>query len=988
MHAMLLAPRQAPHGRVVDVINSHFPGSIIKDVSSLKDAQKLIQTSVFDLVVLMLPKVHNTHGKLFDAIRKRPTGVPVLILLGDGVEEELHEKYDTLPAIWECCSYENLSPTVLARRIMRAIENHQKQWELEHLQKAFQSSLIQFRHLFDQVPDLIFTCDRAGCLLDVNATTARMFGASKETMILQPICDVFGLEREDFEKLIEGAVSTKEPLSEIEIEYHPPHGPVIIGRTHLVPVQNIPGRPQHFQGIIKDVSPRKTMERQLQLSEDRYKTLYEMAQVCSSSLRLDEISNRSLSLIRECIGCKSIALLLNTRFEELNLVSAYSFPDELFQKYETVRPPILGQDLIGRWAMTSGMHKLSGAQLKQAHHVIYEWVQQSGKDTLVGCTLALGNTTVPNGIVLFPMDQDEADELSEGLINGLSKTLEMGLTNCFHYANSQDAEKRYRELWEHAPAMFISTLKGGEIFEVNKIAAQSLSYHLPDLIGHPFTKFVAQVDRRKFEAHHKQLISEGQPQDYEIHLVKQNGIHITVSIKSEPIFNSEGAIIGAKSVLNDITRNKELEARLRDYADNLQKMVQERTDELTSAMNFLNGILEGSTEYAIIALDGKGKFLHFNHGAQLLFGYDTEEMVNKQDLSYLIRFEGNPADSLDAFLNEVDEQGVVIKEIKMHGADGTSMTCLLTMNKLKPLPDQDLNFVAIVRDISAEKELEELLKLYTENLQQVIEQKTRELENQHIQLIQSSKLATLGEMATGIAHEMNQPLSGIRTRAQLICKAIERKMVSPEHLSKTQNEIIGLVDRISTIIKHMRVFARQDQQRFTSFQLVQSLDGAMNLIGEQLRIHGIELVLDIGEQLPPVVGEQSQIEQVIINLLSNARDACDQRGEIERKAGTQYKKQISIQVYEYDDEMIAMDIGDNGTGMDEQVRAKIFEPFFTTKPVGQGTGLGMSISYGIIANHKGTIECISKANEGTTFRILLPQESLNSSEIVEMIAPE
>ena len=562
------------------------------------------------------------------------------------------------------------------------------------------------------------------------------------------------------------------------------------------------------------------------------------------------------------------------------------------------------------------------------------------------------------------------------------------MTNCFHYANSQEAEARYRDLWENAPAFFISILKGGVIFEINRTAAHALGYPLHDLIGQPLRKVIDPDEEQLFESNHRKLMETGNPNNYELTLVKKTGESIAVSFRSEPLLNRDGMIIGEKGVLYDITRDKQLEAQLRDYSENLAKKVQERTIELTQATNFLNAILEGSTEYGIMGLDADGKFLHFNSGAQLIYGYDAAAMLAGQTFEHLVDFDNAPWTSLESLLRRVDRHGVEVKETPMITADGHTLNALVTINRLSS-PAANLTYVVVVRDITEQKELEELLRLYTENLQQVVEQKTRELDRKHIQLIQSSKLATLGEMATGIAHEMNQPLSGIRTRAQLITKALERNIVDPERIMRTEHEIIQLVDRITRIIHHMRIFARQDQQRFAAFQVTQSIDGAMSLMGEQLRIHAIHVTKEIAPDLPLIYGEPLQIEQVILNLLGNARDAMDARGEQLREENdgepVSYHKQLVLRVHPSDRGGLAIEIEDNGTGMSDSVRSKIFEPFYTTKPVGRGTGLGLSICYGILTNHGGSLEVESQSERGTIFRVLLP---IHTGDVEELDVPD
>lgn len=976
LHALILEAPGTARSLVAEAIGSRFPETMVSSTRSLRRAGQLLEGSVFDLVVLGLAPLRRGHLALLKTLKQHATPMPVVLIVSQAEEDRLHELLPDLPSNWELLHAESLSAQILGRRIRRAIENHQRHWELSHLHQAFQSSLIQYRNLFDEVPDLIFLCDRTGTLLDVNATAVRLFGQSKEQMLMRPIFEAFGMNREDFERLLDHALTHQGPIEDCEIEFRPPASAPIFGLAHLIRWQTAPGRPLQFQGVIKDISPRKRLEQQLRHSEDRYKTLYEMARISSSSLRLEEVVGKSLTLIQQSCEASGAMLLINQRYEELNFLGATNFPESLRQQLEQLGPPIIGHNLLGRLAISPGLHVVESSRASELHPVIADWMDQHGSVRLVCATLGRGNPTLPTAVLLLTVPCEKSEQIDEELIGGLSKTLEMGITNCFHYANSLEAETRYRELWEHAPAFFLSILKGGIIFEINRTAAHALGYRLQELIGQPIQKILHQDDHDLFQWHHRRLLESDSVQNYELRLLKADGAVIVTSIIAEPLYDRNGVLIGEKSVLHDITQAKQMEEQLQNYANNLQRMVEERTNELTQTMNFLNGILEGSTEYAIVGLNEQGVFLHFNRGAQLLFGHDAAKMVGQQALEDLIEFEQTTWANFEHLRGTVDSQGVLVQELPMVTAEGRRLTALVTINRVSATSlETNLAYVAIIRDITEQKELEDLLKLYTENLQQVLEQKSRELDRQHIQLIQSSKLATLGEMATGIAHEMNQPLSGIRTRAQLVVKSLERNIVNPERIAQGQVEIISLVDRITRIIHHMRIFARQDQQSFSPFSLQQSVEGALSLLGEQLRIHAVEVISEVPAELPVVLGEPLQIEQVLLNLLSNARDAVDARAEAERRhpgQGTPFRKRITIHIHQTAERELCMEVSDNGNGMNEETRAKIFEPFFTTKPVGRGTGLGLSISYGIVATHNGRFEVESEIGRGTTFRVYLP----------------
>jgi len=258
----------------------------------------------------------------------------------------------------------------------------------------------------------------------------------------------------------------------------------------------------------------------------------------------------------------------------------------------------------------------------------------------------------------------------------------------------------------------------------------------------------------------------------------------------------------------------------------------------------------------------------------------------------------------------------------------------------------------------------EIISKMNEELEKRIEDRSRELNQTQVQLFQTSKLATLGEMSAGLAHEMNQPLGGISLIAKNFRKLIEREKLSKEEVESGLDDIEASVKRMSKVIQHIRTFARQDTLKFVEVDLNETVDSAIDLLGEQLRLHEIEVALELGPDLPRISGEPYQLEQVWINLITNARDALDEKGK---------QKRLSISTkYNPESKTVEVAFSDNGAGMSGEVRQKVFEPFFTTKEVGKATGLGLSISYGIIENHKGKFELESAEGEGARISVTLP----------------
>lgn len=241
-----------------------------------------------------------------------------------------------------------------------------------------------------------------------------------------------------------------------------------------------------------------------------------------------------------------------------------------------------------------------------------------------------------------------------------------------------------------------------------------------------------------------------------------------------------------------------------------------------------------------------------------------------------------------------------------------------------------------------------------------------ELQQAETQLVHSAKLASLGTLSAGVAHELNQPLAIIR--------GISQQMQDEEGVSDFMRDdllvIEGQTTRMMKIVKHLRTFSRAGSYERSAIDLNQTISDCFILIGAQLKAHDVEVELDLSEEKPFVMGDANELEQVFLNLITNARDA------LEGQAGAKLTIRSRI-----DGDQIIVEFADNGTGVPEEIAAHIFDPFFTTKEPGKGTGLGLSISHGIIDKHQGKI---SLRNEGgAVFQIVLPraQEETDEAEV-------
>ncbi len=223
------------------------------------------------------------------------------------------------------------------------------------------------------------------------------------------------------------------------------------------------------------------------------------------------------------------------------------------------------------------------------------------------------------------------------------------------------------------------------------------------------------------------------------------------------------------------------------------------------------------------------------------------------------------------------------------------------------------------------------------------------------QLLQAEKLSSLGLIAAGVAHEVNTPLTGISSFTQMLID--ETGQSHPHHtmLKKIESQCF----RASEIVQNLLNFARVQTTEFSPVSLNELLQESVALLEHQFTKKSIAIRMDLAPDLPPVRGNEGQLMQVFVNILLNARDAVPPGGHIDIRS-------------RFGDGFDVIQFEDNGKGIPPEIRQKIYDPFFTTKEVGQGTGLGLSVSYGIIQEHAGRIFVDSEPGQGTRFTIKLP----------------
>ena len=345
----------------------------------------------------------------------------------------------------------------------------------------------------------------------------------------------------------------------------------------------------------------------------------------------------------------------------------------------------------------------------------------------------------------------------------------------------------------------------------------------------------------------------------------------------------------------------------------------------------IRAILDHAAD-AIMTIARDGVVLSINPATERIFGYSDRELVGR-DIRDLMP-DGTtiwpPAGTSS-----------VSGETKGRRKDGAlfplEMSCARTR-----LGDTEVG-ILILRDVTQQKEMQ-------------------------LQLMHSSKLATVGQMAAGLAHEMNQPLNVIRMAADNSLIRMEKGSVDLDYLREKLELIGNQSEKVGKMILHLRVFARTEAPDLKPFNPIESVRSAVHLMDLRLKLANIDFDLNVPERCAPVLGRSDQLEQVIINLLSNAHDAVlDQTNTFGENTG-----RISVTLSEdVSNDTVVIKVSDNGGGIPSEIRDRVFDPFFTTKEVGQGTGLGLSICSTTIAEMKGRIEIANSAS-GTEMIVILP----------------
>lgn len=343
---------------------------------------------------------------------------------------------------------------------------------------------------------------------------------------------------------------------------------------------------------------------------------------------------------------------------------------------------------------------------------------------------------------------------------------------------------------------------------------------------------------------------------------------------------------------------------------------------------YLKNILH-SSDSAIMIVDKNEKFIAWNQGAEKIFGYTESEVIG-QPSSLLLPNEKKYFDELKRIQEEVIRNGQIrIFETERETKYGELLSVRLSVSKLPSDNGEYFGRSIIIKDFTEVKKLQ-------------------------AQVDQSEKLAVIGQLAAGVAHEIGNPLASISSIVQILQRKCKDGF-QHEQLSEIKDNI----DRITKIVRELVDFSRPPSYETALHDITDIIRTAIGIVRYDKRVHNIKFEVHLQQQLPYVEVAADQLLQVFINIMINALDAVKGNGTLGIKSFSNERSVI-------------VEFSDDGCGMEEDIMDKIFDPFFTTKEVGRGTGLGLSVSYGIIRRFNGEIKVKSAPNLGSTFTIILP----------------
>jgi PAS domain S-box-containing protein len=495
-----------------------------------------------------------------------------------------------------------------------------------------------------------------------------------------------------------------------------------------------------------------------------------------------------------------------------------------------------------------------------------------------------------------------------------------------------ESKERYRDLSLFLHSILESATKYsiiavdfyGKIMEFNKGAERIFGWKKEDVVNKENIRITIPPEEQEREIQ-KEISLRTRTEgvcELEVDRVRKNGERFPTLTTITAIEDPTGEVTGFVVITRDLTRRKSLERELRETKE------------------FLENIMESSVD-VIVTTDLKGKITYINHAIEEMLRYRKDELLGKHISVIYVDGIQRARDIMDILRKSERAENY---EMEIKGKNGENHSISTSLFLLRDEDGQIMGTAGIFKDITAQKILEDKLKAA------------------QVRLVETSKIRALGELVAGVAHELNNPLMASKAILHVIFKNVPKDWPERDRL-----ELIRRCnDRIEKIVEHLREFSRQTEPDFQEIDINRPIENALLISEQHLLNQNISIERRLFKDLPKILGDPNQLEQVFLNLIYNARDAMEEVTE---------PKKLIVSSSLTDDNgppLLAVSVKDTGVGIPPGDLHKVLEPFYTTKPVGKGTGLGLSLCFGIVETHKGRIEIRNRDEKGAEVRVLFP----------------
>lgn len=544
------------------------------------------------------------------------------------------------------------------------------------------------------------------------------------------------------------------------------------------------------------------------------------------------------------------------------------------------------------------------------------------------------------------------------------------------------ASELYRVVFDNSAVAITVTDAQERIISWNKFTEDLLGMEKEDLYMKPVSSFYPEHEWKRIRS--LDIRQSGMRHHLETVMFRKDGSRLEVDISITVLKDTEGKITGSIGIIRDISERRKVEKVLQDKArrsDVTIKLMQDLRPDIQP--EDMLGIIVRAAKSLVVADTASIILLAAEKGAPQIVASETSDMkvdstilnptldekksitgwvvANKKPL-LLFGSAQDDARFKDITWKKGIKCSINVPLIYKDSIKGTLNMNITTSDRLFTEDDLDA-VVALGNHAAIALENSGLFTTMKQKSEEKVKTVSRKLEKAESQLIQAEKMAAVGQLASGVAHEINNPLSGVLGNIQIIMMEMESgaKIDDMKELLKI---IEDSAKRCKSITQNLLDFSRSKSEKLEPFDIHAAIDKTIMLVDYSLKNSEIEIVKDFGREIPLVCANVNEMQQIFLNLISNAKWA------IEKKA--QKPSQIVISTRKADDDFVEVAIKDTGIGMSEEVATRIFEPFFTTKEVGKGTGLGLSLCIDMMKRNNGNVRVESTEGEGTTFFLTVP----------------